>query len=137
MNKNYFLIGTFIGILFACVIGYLIMGSNFHGMLKMDSKYNGVLPILCGVVSAIVAGIYFDRKKVTTPFLKSALILPATIFVFGSLIGCLANFIINGQLQDFFSWFVKPIYWLVVVGLPSSLIIGSTYFLFTKKFLRP
>ena len=136
MKKNYFLFGTLIGILFAYIIGYLIIGSNFDKMLRLDSKYNGLLPIIAGIVSAVVTAIYFDRKKTTEPFLKTALIWPATIFVFGSLIGCWANFVINGQFQDFFSWFLKPVYWLAVVGLPLSLIIGLSYFLFAKRFFR-
>lgn len=136
MNKNYFLVGTLTGILFANVTSYLIAGSNFYDFFSNDSKYAGAPPIVIGVFSAIIAGVYFDRMKPATGFLKTALILPAIIFFLGAVIGCLVNFVLNGQLQDFFSWFVKPMYWLVIIGLPLSLFFGSAYFFLSKKLRR-
>lgn len=121
----------------ASLVGYLFMGRNFFGLFWQDSMYMGFPPIIIGIFSALIAGAYFDRKKIAESFLKSALVLPASIFLFASLVGCFANFIINGQFQDLLTWFFKPIFWLVIVGLPSSLAFGAFYFVFSKKLNRP
>ncbi|MCR9204362.1 MAG: hypothetical protein NXH75_07290 [Halobacteriovoraceae bacterium] len=62
------------------------------------------------------------------------------IFISGVLAGCLLNFFINGSpfsssfgpWHEFFDWFIKPAYWLGVIGVPCSLFVGLVSFLTHK-----
>lgn len=40
---------------------------------------------------------------------------------------------IAGQFTDFFAWAGKPLIWLMMVGAPASLVIGSVYYFIQTK----
>lgn len=132
MIKNFFLIGTLSGLLMVYLIGYLILSKNFLDYFD----FNGVLTMTAGSGVTILAAIYFDKKKINKNYFISALILPPFIFLLGTTFGCLLNFILNGKFQDFYSWFVKPFYWMSIVGIPLSMILGTISYLIFKYFFK-
>ncbi len=130
--KNYFLKGTILGLVSAALVASLIMEEGFLDLWSNEGKYFGAIVILVGALASIGAGLFFDLRFQSPQFLLAALVFPPIIFISGALVGSLANFAVNGHFVDAYDWFVKPLFWLAVVGLPLSMIIGSFYFAFVK-----
>ena len=118
--------------MFAALVGYSVMGNSFFDLFAIKGKYYGLYPILIGVFATLAAGVFFDRKSWGQSFVSAGLIIPPLVFLFGAVAGTLSNYAFNGEARDAFDWLGKPMYWLSLVGLPLSIIIGSFYFGFVK-----
>jgi predicted lysophospholipase L1 biosynthesis ABC-type transport system permease subunit len=93
--------------------------------------------IIVGCTWALFLGYRLDRllgaRKHTFAI---TIVSSAMIFVSGALMGSVANLLIASRAfsptaglgQEIFDWFVKPIYWLYVFGIPCSLGVGAAYF---------
>ena len=101
----------------------------------IDKIGSAVLPYLLGgmitLISAWLCDSFVSNSKL---FLKTT-ILPSLIFSVGCIAGLLTNTFQNGA--DFRSFFVKPLFWLTIFGLPLTILIGnfwySIHFIFQRK----
>lgn len=93
--------------------------------------------IIVGCSWALFLGYRLDRllgpRKHT---LALTIVSSALIFVSGALMGSVANLLIASRVfsptaglgHEVFDWFVKPIYWLYMFGIPCSLVVGAAYY---------
>lgn len=133
--KRYFLGCGLVGIVSAVLLAAYLLGPYFFTLLSVEDnqKYYGFAPVLMGVVTIIMFSMWLDKKVAKQSFLKSGLLLPAAILISGALSGSMASWIINGKFHEFVDWFVKPLYWLTVIGVPASLLVGTVYFFIRTK----
>lgn len=120
------------GLVCAILVAAVIMEKGFSQLWANDGKYFGTPVILMGSLVSVFSGFFFDQRFKAPGFLLAAIVFPPIIFISGALVGCISNFAINGNFADAYDWFVKPLFWLAVVGLPFSIVIGSFYFGFVK-----
>lgn len=135
MSKNYYLIGSFIGLVVAVLVAWNILGSNLFDLssLQAGQKYFGFLPMLLGILTIVVVALWVDKKNFKISYMKAGLILPEAIFLFGVLVGCSANWAMNGRFDNAFDYFIKPLFWISSIGTPITLVIGSIYFLMRRR----
>ena len=133
--KQYFLGCGLVGIFSAILLAAYLMGSSFLKLLSIEDnqKYNGIAPVVMGIIAIVLFSIWLDKKELKIGFIKSGLMFPAVILLTGALCGSLASWMINGKLHEFVDWFIKPFYWLTVIGVPASLIVGAAYYFIRKR----
>src|SRR5687767_14258061 len=114
MKSNYFLPGTFVGLVCALLMDYGMMGQAFGEIfwIEWDQKYFGGISTLIGTLASLGLAVYLDRLKKPFRFWFHGLAAPALIFVTGMLAGCFINGLINGRELEFFDYGIKPLYWL-------------------------
>lgn len=133
MKKNYYLIGYLLGLICAFSLGAYIGGKHFFGMFMIQDKYNGLAPLLFGLVCGLILSLVFDRKQPKKGYLFQGLIFPLSILIFTTVTGCGMNFIVNGNGIDFVSWVVKPGYWVLIFGIPSCIVVSGLYYAISIK----
>lgn len=136
MKKNYFLIGSVVGIISAFLFAYYLMGKAFFDMLESSNsqKYYGIWGPLTGALTVLACAWVLDRKEIPKSYWISGLLMPVLIYTAGMIDGCLINWLINGNgFVDFFSWFFIPFYWLAAVGVPSAALVGSVYYFMVQR----
>ena len=134
IHKNYFVFGTFIGLIFAWFLACALVGSPFlYKMLSVhDNNAYGALPLFAGALIAILIAFVMDKKTKAHTYLSSGLAAPVFIFFSGTVFGCFVNFALNGHF-DYTSWFYKPLLLICYIGVPSAFLIGTFYFLILHK----
>lgn len=132
MKNNYFYFGTLIGLLIAAITGYSIMGKSFFEMIFSFSKYNGIIPVFGAVWTTLIMARWCDKNITRHGFLYRGLVIPIFIFSIGAITGSALNLMnMSGDLSlklQLFDYFIKPIYWLGLIGLPATLIVGSAWY---------
>lgn len=127
MKKNYYLIGSALGLVGTLVIFIVIFGSFALRMLTVSERYNGVLPICVGIITALGLGYFFDRKSVPATSVNQVFLIPVFIFMVASLAGGFANYFLNGYPNFFFDYFTRPIWALGLFGLPTYLVVSLAW----------
>ncbi len=136
--KQYFLGYGILGICCAFFVAAYFMGPYFFEFFSITDhqKFSSIAPVAIGILAIVVVSIFFDMKKLKFSFLNSGLLLPTAIYLTGAISGSLASWVINGEMDSVYAWFVKPLYWLTLLGVPASLVVGAVYFLIRTKFRR-
>lgn len=132
MRKNYYLILAALGLFLMIPVAFVLGG---RGMMLLFLSY---LPqIATGCAWALFIGYRLDRLFLgKTQSLAFTIVSSTCIFASGALIGSTANVLLSSRIFDspvgigneVFDWFVKPIYWLYVIGIPCSLLVGAVYY---------
>lgn len=137
MKRNYFLIGTSFGLIAALGVAAWIMKDAFWDLLSIvpSQKYYGFLPIFVGAAGSLAIGFFADKKFSNAPLLARTLVIPLLIFMTGAVAGSVASWLMN-EPSNPFDYFVKPIYWLSLIGAPLSLVVGLSYFGLNKVVQR-
>jgi hypothetical protein len=129
MNQFYFVRGTLIGLVVAFAIGYLIAGKHFLLFFTISEKFNGGVPILAGAIDSLLIAYVLDRRTKLTGLFYSGVFVPVIIFLSGAVVGAILSTAVNSHTQlDILSWFVKPIYWLALIGVPAAIAVGLVYY---------
>ena len=128
--KRYFLGCGLVGIVSAVLLAAYLLGPYFFNLLSVEvnQKYYGFAPVLVGVVAIVLFSMWLDKKVFEPSFIKSGRLMPGFILLSGAISGSMASWVINGKLHEFVDWFVKPLYWLTVIGVPASLVVGTVYY---------
>ncbi|MES2803133.1 MAG: hypothetical protein V4654_11615 [Bdellovibrionota bacterium] len=132
MKKNYYFFGSLLGLLIAAITAYSIMGNNFFQMMFSFTKYNGFIPIFAGIWTVIIVAKWCDRTIQSQTLLYKGVVIPVFIFSSGAITGSLLNLMNMTRDGAFtsqaFDYFIKPIYWLGLIGLPAAIIVGIGYY---------
>ncbi len=132
--KNYYINLAIFGIFLELVLIEWMIGLHLKKLLEnfRIDQLPFLFAIIVGLSIKIYLGYQFDKKGHAIN-LKQTLIRAFFIFVCGVFAGSMANviFIIGFSTQtffnDFFDYGIKPLYWLSVVGIPASVIVGLIY----------
>lgn len=140
MKKNYYLIGSLIGLVIAAITAYSILGKDFGRMFFSFSKFNGFIPIVAGAWTVLLIARWCDKTIQSNHVLYKGVVIPIFIFSVGAITGSLLNLMNASPNQafaaNFFDYFFKPVYWLGLIGLPAAAIIGlGHYFVNANKTL--
>lgn len=143
MKIPYFLSGTLLGLVCVPAVAYWIMRGSVWGLIV---ELNFLIPVLFGYFSSSGLAFFLDfrRSAVTKPSLFLDPLLFSLIFEFGVIVGCLANYFINGDFQtpqfgwrnEAWSWFGKPAFALSYIGIPFAFGIGFSYSAIARFLLR-
>lgn len=141
MKKHYFLIGSFIGLVMALLVGYWAMKKSLWAMMFSFEKYNGFVPILCGSITTLAVAKLCDKKVVSERYWLRGLLLPVVIFMSGAIVGCLFN-IMNYAAEytfasQFYDYVIKPLFWLTSLGVPSAVLLGTALFIIVYTRFNP
>ena len=127
MKKNYYLIGSCIGLVTALVMLITILGTSGLETISISEKYNGLIPSLVGALTVLGLGYFFDRKSVPTVFINQVFLIPVFILICGSITGGLANYFLNGYPHFFFDYFTRPIWALGLFGFPATIVVALAW----------
>lgn len=134
-SSKYFLKGTLLGLVCAFLLTYALMSDFIFNFLTFPRP--GV-SVLLAIALMLLASNYFDRKQLNRSFLTYGMAIPFAVFLTGALSGGCINFFLEAVSsgawsKSFFDYFFKPFFWLCYLGAPSSLIVGSAYYLACSK----
>ena len=127
MKKHYYLIGSALGLLAALLMLAAIMGRYALQLLSISDKYNGIIPVFVGAITALALGFFFDKKGVPEKFINQFFLIPTFIFICGAITGCLANYFLNGYPDYFYDYFNRPIWALGLFGYPACLVVSLAW----------
>ena len=137
----YFKLGAFVGLICIPIVCYMIMGNAAFGLVVPSSGKSALGAIILGFLSSLFVGHLFDRRRKrfgsVLKLASAAVGVPLVIFLSGVTIGVLVNFLINasflnpsfGLFEEFYDWLFKPLFWLLILGAPISVLLGLFYFL--------
>lgn len=132
MKKNYYFFGSLLGLVIAAITAYAIMDKQFFQLMFSFSKYNGFIPIFAGIWTVIIVAKWCDKTIQRQTLLYKGVVIPIFIFSSGAITGSLLNLMnMSGEASfasQAFDYFIKPIYWLGLIGLPAAIIVGIGYF---------
>ena len=132
LKKNYFLAGAALGfiLILICTFGF---GQSLLNQLFSLEGYNSLVPVFCGVLTSFLLAFIFDRMIKKHIYVFSGLLLPSLIFVVGVAVGSVINLInYNPEylvLSPFDKYVFTPFFWLTLMGLPCSWVVGTIYYL--------
>ena len=136
----YYRLGTSIGLIAIFFVSYLMMGHAVFSLLNPSSGKSALGAIIGGFLSSFFIGHLFDqhRKKYSYDLnIRSAAIYaPFVIFTGGATIGALLNFVFSASIinpsfglwEEFYDWLFKPLLWLLIFGIPISILLGFLYY---------
>lgn len=131
-SHHYFFKATLTSLFIMWAMVYLIMGNAFWDLLSLK-KDGALLPIFVGIITALVMALIADKNQENFATQKRAsFVIPPLIFVTALFMGSLTNFLYQANwthsiTNEFMDWFVKPTYWLFLLGLPLSLVLGFSF----------
>lgn len=132
MKKNYYFFGSLLGLVIAAITAYAIMDKQFFQLMFSFSKYNGFIPIFAGIWTVIIVAKWCDKTIQRQTLLYKGVVIPIFIFSSGAITGSLLNLMnMSGEASfasQAFDYFIKPIYWLGLIGLPAAIIVGIGYY---------
>ncbi len=132
MKKNYYFFGSLLGLVIAAITAYAIMDKQFFQLMFSFSKYNGFIPIFAGIWTVIIVAKWCDKTIQRQSLLYKGVVIPIFIFSSGAITGSLLNLMnMSGEASfasQAFDYFIKPIYWLGLIGLPAAIIVGIGYY---------
>ena len=145
MNKKYFLTLAMVGICFEFFIAYLVLGRAFISMINIfqNPKFavGVIISIICGTFTTIYTGRNFSKEIEKIGLFTFFIFAPVSIFISGVFVGSILNFVFNFVFnfesfsflyKYFWDFFVKPFYWLVIIGVPVCLVLNVLQFSFFK-----
>ena len=98
-----------------------------------------------GFLFSFFVGHLFDKRRKRfgseLNLWSAAIGPPLVIFLSGVTIGGLVNFLTHasilnpsfGLVEEFYDWLFKPVFWLVIMGAPISVLLGLFYFFIFRK----
>lgn len=127
------------GLVCVVIVGYGIMGKSLFALFSEGLLF----PVILGPVVSLLVAYLLDRKYESNNSLDKslsptrAIMWSPVIFMSGVLAGSLINLFVNGKpfgnsfgfYHEFFDWFIKPTYWLSLVGIPCSFGVGVISYL--------
>ena len=135
--KKYYLGLAFFGLVAELVVAVGITGLRSFEDVQWSPFLGGfILSILIAIAVTFTTAEYVSRQPYSMSILSRLTFNPFLIFVSGVLAGVLVNFIYQGLILDpeagvadnFHTWFIKPFYWLMLIGGPSSIVVGLVYY---------
>lgn len=135
--KKYYLGLAFFGLIAELVVALGITGLQSVEDLKWSPFLGGfLLSLLTGIATTLFTAEYVARQPYSAGTVSKMLFNPLLIFISGVLGGVLVNFVYQGLMLDygagfynnFHAWFIKPFYWLLLIGAPASIVVGVIYF---------
>lgn len=133
LNKYYHSTGAAIGVVSAFGLGRTLAG---HGFVQLISHRSFYSPMFVGIFTTLLVGWIIDRRRKKPINLWRAAYTAPCIFLLGCLGASIFNVFYNGRVfnpdygffKEIGDWFLKPMYWFVIVGTPLSVVIGCTYY---------
>lgn len=136
--KHYLLSLSAFGLFMMLPVGWIVTRGDVFSLV-----FHWIFPLMLGGAWTLALGkgmdYVFEGRKLTLLFSVAAAL---GIFAVGVLGGATFNFFLNANLHgdyriysQFFDWFVKPVYWLYLFGLPCALAVGAFSY-FTWRLLR-
>lgn len=134
--RVYYLRLAIIGLVAEFILAWIIMGKYLFQMFDLSFKdFTWTMyPItLIGILSTLGMAKFLDTKQVPVKWTTPAAMI---IYLSGIIPAAVINFVLNGLILSshftgfgnaFFDWFIKPMYWGSVIGIPASLALGSFY----------
>lgn len=131
MAPSFYRIGLVIGFGFA----FLLVGGYLRLRTFEVLRWEYFVP----VASAALAGYLVSYKIDTSSYGRHTSLfwvvsLGLLIFLIGALVGCIANFLINGYFLNssgspigLEAWLIRPFLWLCSAGVPASILIALVY----------
>ncbi len=130
------------GLAFFGLVSEIVVALGITGLRSIkDVQWS---PFLGGFILTIIAATgvtfwtadYVSRRPYSAKIFSKIIFNPFLIFVSGILTGTFINFLYQGIFLDptvilednFHTWFIKPFSWLMLVGGPSSIIVGIIYY---------
>ena len=140
MKKHYYFYGSLIGLVIAAITAYSIMGKNFPKMVLSFSEFNGFIPIVAGAWTVLLIARWCDKTIQSQNVIYKGIVIPVFIFSVGAITGSLLNLMNSAAHQsfaaNFMDYFFKPVFWLGLIGLPATIIVGlGHYFVNTDRTL--
>ncbi|MBC7714661.1 MAG: hypothetical protein H7177_15045 [Rhizobacter sp.] len=137
MKKNYFLFVAVIGLIGVVLVAYAIFGFSFVNMLSITvnqyEKYNGLAPILAGMLIPAAAGFYCDKKYINVHWFPRIFIIPVFIYLSGVVVGVGTNFLVNGlNSSDPMAYVKSPALVLTMYGVPCAMLVGIICYLIVQ-----
>lgn len=128
--KHYLLSLAAFGLLMMFPAAGIVTGGNVVALV-----FSWFPPLLLGGAWTLALGkgmdFVLEGRRVTLLF---TVLSSLGIFAFGVMGGAVFNFFLNfrlngpaGLYDEIFSWFVKPVYWLFLFGLPCALVVGLLF----------
>ncbi|MBC7427996.1 MAG: hypothetical protein H7336_05250 [Bacteriovorax sp.] len=133
MKKNYFLTVAVIGLISVVFVTYAIFSFSFVNLLSIKvnayEKFNGLVPVLAGMLIPAAAGVYFDRTSANAHWFPRIFIFPVLIFLSGVVVGVGTNFLVNGlNSSDPMAYLTSPALALTLYGVPCAMLVGIICF---------
>lgn len=138
LNRFYFRFAYVWGLVAAVIVTAVILGNSLSGA-GLPSLLQAA-PVVLAIILQVALAWALDRRQ-DSKTLPATVLSSFAVFVIGSVVGCLLNFTFwyfaspVGQVE-FFDYFFKPLYWLVIVGVPAAAVVGVSYFYFAKKVMK-
>jgi hypothetical protein len=140
LKKNYFLVGTALGCILILLISNFGFGQSLLNQLFSLEGYNSAVPVFCGALTSFFLAFILDRLIKKHIYIFSGLLLPSLVFVAGVAVGSAVNLInYNPEylvLSPFDRYVFTPFFWLTIMGLPSSWVVGTVYYLIYNRYFR-
>lgn len=132
MKKHYYFYGSLLGLVIAAITAYSIMGKSFTKMAFSFTEFNGFIPIVAGAWTVLLIARWCDKTIQSQNLIYKGIVIPIFIFSVGAITGCLLNLMNSSANQtfsaNFIDYFVKPIYWIGLIGLPATIIVGLGHY---------
>jgi hypothetical protein len=134
-NNYYFGLAIF-GLVCEAVVAISILRTSLYQLLNLP----GIVVISMGIGVTLYAGYFLDQKKTSIHWSKIIFFNPYFIFLVGALAGVTSNYVVAliyelalGRSDKLFiPYWVKPAYWILLVGSICVPFVGATYFLIVK-----
>ncbi len=132
----------YMGLAFFGTVAELVVALGITGLRSLEevqwSPFLGgfILSVLVAIAATFSTAEYLSRQPYSAKLFPRLVFNPFLIFVSGVLGGVIVNFIYQGLIlsseialvDNFHSWFIKPFYWLMVIGGPASILVGLIYY---------
>lgn len=125
--RHYFLWLAVFGLCLELMVALAIMRSSVFELM-MESP----VAILVGMVITLALGYFFDDGLLFSSDRFRLWLAAPVMFMGGVLLGCLVNvFMMKSHWvtpqEGFSNYFVKPVWWLNLIGLPMSLLVSHLF----------
>lgn len=142
LKEHYFKFGLGLGLVLAGLIGLLMLKSSFWELFQAQGK-GALIPILVAIVGMFFLALKLDQSFAVdiSDFFNNAILKPVILFLTGALVGVITHFLMKTHSDislgdQFFSWFVKPLFGIGSIGILASIGLGSIYFFTFGFFLN-
>lgn len=134
-QQKYYQLGSLFGLAMALVVGFLILQGS---LIEFFSNLGIGVSILGGALSCLCFAWFFDERRKSLHnelSFRSTQFVAFKIFLIGACTGSFLNFILQGRIfspplglyAEFVAWFVRPIFWLGLIGSPLSILTAVIY----------
>jgi hypothetical protein len=135
--KKYYMGLAFFGIVTELVVAVGITGLRSIEEVQWSPFLGGfILSVLSAIAATFSTADYLSRQPYSVKLFPRLVFNPFLIFVSGVVASVIVNFFYQGLLlnsdlgiaENFHSWFIKPFYWIMLIGGPFSIAVGLIYY---------